>query len=133
MNNYSDEDVARITNRLSDAARVKYAVYGFEVAPTTGTCHLQGYISFKLQKNLAAVKRFLGSNSVHIEVAIGNAEENRVYCIKDGDFHEYGELTRARQVTMFGGPMPRVFRATAVINLTVEVVHLTLKKRYSGK
>ena len=75
MNNYTDEDVARLTTRFADTARVKYAVYGFEVAPTTGTRHLQGYVAFAHQKTMAAVKRFLGNNSVHVEVAMGNAEE----------------------------------------------------------
>ena len=95
INNYTDNDVARLNIRLADTARVKYAVFGFQVAPTTGTRHLQGYVSFTFQKNIAAVKRFMGCNHAHIEVAIGNSEENRIYCVKDGDFQEYGTLPRA--------------------------------------
>lgn len=43
LNNYNGEDEQRIQN---ETARYKYAIYGRETAPTTGTRHLQGYINF---------------------------------------------------------------------------------------
>eukprot|EP00965_Chrysotila_dentata_P257610 6212938-Pleurochrysis_carterae.AAC.18 len=36
-NHYMDEDIDRL-----DAAEVKHMIYGKEIAPTTGTPHLQG-------------------------------------------------------------------------------------------
>lgn len=44
LNNYGEEDERRIK---TEAHRYKYAVYGRETAPTTGTRHLQGYINFR--------------------------------------------------------------------------------------
>lgn len=44
-NNYTPEGEAALKAWLGK--NTKYAVYGHEVAPTTGTPHLQGYFSLK--------------------------------------------------------------------------------------
>ena len=98
LNNYDDDNVAHLNLVLANTAMVNYAVYGFEVG-ASGTPHVQGYVSFATVKSMSQVKRFLGSPRVHVEVAKGTAEENRVYCIKDGDHHSFGILPRQRQVT----------------------------------
>jgi len=46
INNYQREFIEQIFR----IPKVKYVVLGEEVAPTTGTEHLQGYIYFETQK-----------------------------------------------------------------------------------
>jgi len=41
LNNYKDEDLARLAKPYE---QVKYIAYGKEIAPGTGTPHLQGYV-----------------------------------------------------------------------------------------
>jgi len=83
-NNYSDDDFDGLV--VVDCV---YLVAGREVAPETGTPHIQGYIVMAGLKSLKQMKTVLGSQ-VHWEAARGNAEQNFVYCSKEGDFVEYG-------------------------------------------
>ena len=69
-----------------------YQVYGYEVAPTTGTKHIQGYIYFKNQKTIDAVKKVFRCNTMHLENAKGSALDSKTYCSKDGDFVEVGVM-----------------------------------------
>lgn len=89
LNNYTEDDEKAIQEW-----DVKYLVYGREVAPNTGTKHLQGYSVFKKNHRLTAVKKLNGS--AHWEVARGSHQQNRDYCTKDGDFFETGELPLER-------------------------------------
>jgi hypothetical protein len=87
LNNYTTEDEQRIQD--IDA---KYLVYGREVAPTTQTQHIQGYIQFHNPRSFNSTKKSLGK-AAHLEQAKGNAEQNRRYCIKqDDNFFEKGDI-----------------------------------------
>lgn len=67
----------------------KYLCYGEEVAPTTGTPHLQGMICFKNACTLsAAIKKLPGC---HVEIMRGSIDQAHKYCTKDGKFVEFGE------------------------------------------
>jgi len=92
LNNYTDAEVTALTAALSDPGgeNVAYAVYGKEVAPETGTPHLQGYVRFSSMKTMASCKTYLGSPRYHFEVSRGTEEQNRQYCIKSNDFVEFG-------------------------------------------
>lgn len=68
---------------------VKYIVYGKEVAPTTRTPHLQGFVCFPSAKTRSAVGRLIPRS--HLLVARGTGEENFRYCSKGGDFVERGD------------------------------------------
>lgn len=88
INNYTEEHIVHLGEL---AIECEYLVYGKEIAPTTGTPHLQGYIHFKNQKELTAViKKIPG----HVEPAKGNTQQNRDYCIKGGDYTEYGTMPK---------------------------------------
>lgn len=56
--------------------------------------HNQCYIELANQSTPSALAKKLksGSESCHVEVCKGSPEQNRVYCVKDGDFWEEGEL-----------------------------------------
>lgn len=87
-NNYTDQDYERIC-----AIDCDYLIVGKEVAPATGTRHLQGYIKFYNARYFTATKTLLGEG-VHLEAAKGTPEENKAYCSKSGDFFEKGDLPR---------------------------------------
>lgn len=86
LNNYTEDDERRIQEN-SDL--YEYAIYGREVAPTTGTRHLQGFINFKTKRDFNIVKRIIGELG-HIEPAKGTDQQNKVYCGKGGDFQKIG-------------------------------------------
>ena len=83
QNNIHDKPV------FSDS--MQYLVFGKEVAPSTGRLHWQGYVQFRTQQRLSAVKKmFVGA---HLEIQRGSAEEASNYCKKDGEFEEFGEIS----------------------------------------
>lgn len=83
-NNYTDQVL-----EFLDDVPCEYLVYGKEIAPTTGTPHLQGFIKFKNDRSVDAVrKQFKGAN---INPCISSDLNNFNYCTKeDSDFYERG-------------------------------------------
>ena len=81
-NKYDDAGIARL-----QALACKYLVYGKEVAPTTGTPHLQGMITFKDAKTTSAAIKLLPG--CHVE-ATKDSHASMLYCKKDGDVYEAG-------------------------------------------
>jgi len=71
----------------------KYAIFGHEIAPTTGTPHLQGYFSLKTKKRMTTLQRIFKENDVRLTliVAKGSAQQNYKYCTK-ADPEEYYEV-----------------------------------------
>jgi len=94
LNNYTDEDVARI-RELGQS--VRYGVFQREVAPGTGTKHLQGYLYSDSAKAFSRWKSLIGDRA-HIEKARGTPEQASNYCKKeesrepDTEFEEFGDL-----------------------------------------
>lgn len=84
-NNYTEEDLQKLLNY----SLANYVIIGREIAPTTGTPHLQGYMRFtNAIRFVSLVKAFPG---VHFEVAKGTFEQNVNYCCKENNFVERGE------------------------------------------
>lgn len=79
-NNYTDADLTRIGEILSDSSLVAYGCYGLETAPTTGTAHVQGYVRFVNKKSLKQLTTMLPG--VHFDAFNGGDEKNRLYCAK---------------------------------------------------
>lgn len=92
LNNYTEANEAALKQ-----LDVTYGIYGREEAPTTGTKHLQGYLYFKSQKTCSAVNKILAEKGLrpYVAAAKGNAESNRTYCSKGGDFEEWGVMPAA--------------------------------------
>lgn len=91
LNNYTDENETTIRIFIPTYKDFVYLIYGKEVAPTTGTPHLQGFIAFKERTYGKMVKRLFRTESVSIRVAKGSVTQNIEYCSKDGDVIEIGE------------------------------------------
>ncbi len=70
--------------------KYKYLLIGDEIAPTTGTPHLQVYISYPNPRSFNAIK--CSYPTAHIEVANGTPEQNQKYCSKDKVLFEGGDL-----------------------------------------
>ena len=81
LNNYTAADEA-----VLKGMPFEYLLYGREVAPTTGTPHLQGYIQLKKRVRRAALCKLL---QCHWEPAKGDVS-SQDYCKKEGDYVELG-------------------------------------------
>lgn len=86
--NYTDAVLQSLRDLVGSPAGVSYLVFGREEAPTTGLRHLQGYIRFDSRKRFSSVRSLLPQ--CHLTSARGSPQQNRNYCIKDGDFEEFG-------------------------------------------
>lgn len=82
-NNYEDIDIDTLTHYFNNAG-AKYCI-GEEVAPTTGTPHLQIFVSFGNARSFNSMKKDFPK--CHIEKMRGSLEQNMAYCTKDGNFH----------------------------------------------
>ena len=88
-NNYTAEDEAKLKALFPDT--LNYIIYGHEIAPTTGTPHLQGYLQ-KTKKTRRKQLKKLISDKISLRVAKGSPEQNKAYCTKsDKNFVELGQ------------------------------------------
>lgn len=86
-NNYTEDHLLHL--RLL-AESVTYLVFGREIAPTTGTPHLQGFCVFPTNQRLHAVRlHFPGS---HLSPTVATSQVAAAYCKKDNDFEEFGQV-----------------------------------------
>lgn len=86
INNYTNDDKDKLLE-----LPYKYLIYGEEVAPTTGTPHLQGYIELDKQMRLSGIKKII--KSIHVEQRLGTAKQAAEYCKKEGKFVEFGTIS----------------------------------------
>lgn len=85
LNNYEEDDINSISQYFSETSK-KY-IFGKEIAPKTGTKHLQGYVEFKNQKTIITIKNNCKSLfKAHFEPAKGSLEHNYNYCSKENEF-----------------------------------------------
>lgn len=94
LNNYTPAEENFIRDVAARDASVSYIVFGHEIAPTTNTPHLQGFISFDVRRGFTYVRDRLGPR-VHIEAARGTPYEAAEYCKKGEDIYEHGIAPRS--------------------------------------
>lgn len=97
-NNYPDNWKELLEIAVGDG----YCVAGEEVAPETGTPHLQGYCYWRSDKSFLFVTTRLPR--VRWAQAKGNPSQNYRYCTKDGKFIELNVEARPRSI---GRPKPK--------------------------
>ncbi|GAC77812.1 replication protein, partial [uncultured marine virus] len=83
--NYTPGDIAKIAE--FSAEYCTYNCFQPELAPTTGTPHLQGYLCLTTPRTLQGVKQTVFNTPslqrVHLEIARGSKDQCRDYCCKD--------------------------------------------------
>lgn len=87
-NNYTQENIDFLKG-LAATDNIDYMIFGKEVAPTTGTEHLQGYIHFHSKRSKSAIVKKL--KGAHVEIAKGDDFQNQDYCSKNDEHWEFGE------------------------------------------
>lgn len=88
LNNYTEQEYEDLVG-LFNSGGCQYLIIGKEVAPETGTEHLQAFIYFKNAKSFSAAKAVLGHRA-HLEIAKGTIDQNYRYCSKGGNFATWG-------------------------------------------
>jgi len=78
----------------------KYAVFGFEICPRTGTSHVQAFAMFKTRKRLSELRK-LFHHSIHWEPMRGSVDQNFRYVTK-----EYQALNPTGYTTVGGTVFP---------------------------
>ncbi len=94
LNNYTADELVHLHTILDVRTEVKYAVFGKEVGEN-GTLHLQGFIILSNTQRLSYLRNVF-SNRAHWEPTRSTADVNRTYCIKDGDYYEFGRIPSER-------------------------------------
>ena len=82
-NNYTDENISTLAS-----LKYKYIYYGKEIAPTTGTPHLQGYICLIHQASESSIRKKM--KGAYVKAMRGSLEKNDLYCSKGGIVTELG-------------------------------------------
>lgn len=96
-NNYP-EDYKEVL--LRNMKGYKYICFGEEIAPTTGTPHIQGYVRFNTNRMVSGTRK--KNVGLHIDIAFAGDEANRKYCsktrekdeVKNEVFYEDGEMSK---------------------------------------
>lgn len=117
-----DEGRVHVTHPVGGCAR--YIRWGREVAPTTGTEHLQGLVSFLHGVSFAVCRRLLGG-SAHVE-PVADWDASMEYVIKDGDWEEHGRRPRPGART----DLERIASALVTGETTLHDVALEFPSRY---
>lgn len=91
LNNYVEEDFENLQELFNEYG--VYMVYGKEVAPSTGTPHLQGYIELNRQVRWNTINTMLDKRA-WIAARKGNQDEAIKYAKKDDDCTEMGAPKR---------------------------------------
>lgn len=101
LNNWTQQEKDHLMNLNMEENGIKYLCWGEEIAPTTGTAHLQGYVYFVNKRTMSVAHHILGSRIAFLQ-SQGSPEQNRAYCSKtrpqdvqqNAVFVERGELPR---------------------------------------
>jgi len=103
LNNYSEADLVVWQNAIDLVVRgnkkFTYIVFQEEIAPTTGTPHLQGYCEMRTRTRMTTLNRL---NDTMLRTSwgecAGNGEHNKAYCTKTAsrkpgtEPYEYGVI-----------------------------------------
>lgn len=100
VNNFTSEDLLLLA-RLGESGKCKFLCWGEEIAPTTGTPHLQGFVYFNDAKKRLAVGKLLprcyyAASRDNPGTGFSSAI---AYCLKDGsNCREYGVRPASQEV-----------------------------------
>lgn len=81
VNNWTEAQYALL---IKNSHKLQYICMGQEIAPTTGTPHIQGYLETKQPCSYRQVHVMVGFKNLSLQYAKGTADENEDYTSKDG-------------------------------------------------
>lgn len=84
VNNFTDTD-----RKFFEDYSCPFIIFGEEIAPNTGTRHLQGFIQLDKRKRLTGVKKIHAT--AHWEITKGTIADNITYCSKGENIYRRGE------------------------------------------
>lgn len=93
LNNYTKGDEIQLDYRKND---VKYMIYGREIAPKTGTPHLQGFVIMPNACRMSFMKSTI-HDKAHWTACKGSVDQNFTYCAKSKDIVEIGVKPVSKQ------------------------------------
>lgn len=131
INNYTDDEVAILEALGTELPDIQYLVFGKEVAPETGTPHLQGYVSFSRRYTLVRAKEIICSRG-HFEVAKGSPKQASDYCKKDKDYSEFGNLPGGKGARTDLARVAQLVREGAALSVIAEEDPSSFIKYSSG-
>lgn len=86
----NDEDMNFDYKSLVDRGIASYVIVGLEEA---SNLHHQGYVCFVKKYSEFSARRLL--NNAYVAPIISTPAKNRAYCMKDGNYQEYGDFSLA--------------------------------------
>lgn len=90
INNYNDEEIEIIEKYMNCIKTMKYAVIGWEIAPTTSTPHVHVYLHWVSSKSFTQMKKKFPR--ADIRRCRGTPQQVSKYCKKDGTYKEVGDV-----------------------------------------
>lgn len=70
----------------------KYLIFGHEICPETKNKHLQGFMWLVEGKTMKSLQKKLPGIHLIEKSEYSTQQQNKIYCSKDGDFEEYGQM-----------------------------------------
>lgn len=123
LNNYSDLDLEHLKSSIF-LEKISYIIFGKEIAPTTGTPHLQGFFELPNPRSAVSLRKEL-PDGIWLKPSKGTAIDNYVYCSKDGtDVFQHG----VPSTESHGGKREK----TKKINIREEAKKIFLVKEYNN-
>lgn len=95
---------------------VQFCIFGYEICPSTGKPHLQGYYQFKKKITLKWYKENICA-SCHVEQSLGTPDQNVKYCSKEGKVTQYGQLKKQGRRTDLENVVDEVKSGTPLIQV----------------
>lgn len=127
-NNYTHDGESTLKRWLTE--NTKYAVFGHEVAPTTGTPHLQGFFALKKQSRITTLQNSLRGLGISMSIfaANGNAQQNRDYCSKSDsqNLFEHGTIINPGKRSDLDD-LAQSLRTDTFINVALQNPAMTIK------
>lgn len=110
INTYTDAIVCNVQGSVGFAG-ITYVCYGFERGSETDRPHMQGYLQathdnksrfqkkFGVKCHFEKQKAITGPSDLELQGTFGHPYTAIGYCMKDGDFHEWGEKVDIKPTT----------------------------------
>jgi len=116
--------------------KIKFLMYGEEVAPTTGMPHMQGYVVFMNPRTLngaiEAMNEFFFlvggcNNHPHVEIARGDYNQNLEYCSKGGSLRRFGEAPAQGKRTNLADISQMLQDGSSIKDIAIEMPDLFIR------